>query len=89
MDAGGSRRRVVTAIATLGALAAFALLQVEPADAQSQPGLTLRPTAPAGPAAVPGEIVVGFRSGVDGSERAAARSAADVHARRNLLARGA
>ena len=52
-------------------------------------GPTLRQAAPAGPAAVPGEIVVGFRSGVDGSERAAARSAADVRARRNLLVPGA
>jgi subtilisin family serine protease len=64
--------------ATLAALAAFATS----AHAQT---LT---TAPAGPDAVPGEIVVGYRSGVDGSERAAARSAADVHAKRNLLARG-
>ena len=40
--------------------------------------------ATTGPTAVPGEIVVGFRSGVDGAERAAARSAADVRAKRNL-----
>ena len=32
-------------------------------------GAELRSAAPAGPAAVPGEIVVGFRSGVDGAER--------------------
>jgi subtilisin family serine protease len=53
-----------------------------------QAGSTLHMAASAEPAAVPGEIVVGFRSGVDGSERAAARSAADVNAKRNLLARG-
>ena len=38
---------------------------------------------------MPGEIVVGFRPGVDGAERAAARSAADVRATRNLLVPGA
>src|SRR4051794_31390607 len=51
-------------------------------------GPALQRVAPAGAAAVPGEIVVGFRSGVDGSERAAARAAADVSAKRNLLAPG-
>ena len=54
-----------------------------------QTGPALRSAAAAGPAAVPGEIVVGFRSGVDGAERAAARSAADVRAERNLLVPGA
>ena len=53
-----------------------------------QAGPALHPAAAAGPAAVPGEIVVGFRSGVDASERAVARSAADVSAERNLLVPG-
>jgi subtilisin family serine protease len=88
MDVAGSRTAVIRAVATLGALAAFATLPVTSAAAQPAAGLTLRSAAPTGPAAVPGEIVVGFRSGVDGSERAAARSAADVHAQRNLLTRG-
>ena len=57
--------------------------------AAAQTGPKLRSAAAAGPAAVPGEIVVGFRSGVDGAERAAVRSAADVRAARNLLVPGA
>jgi subtilisin family serine protease len=70
------------------AITAVAALGAEVASAQTGP--TLRPAAaPARPAAVPGEIVVAFRSGADGSERAAARSAADVQAKRNLLAKGA
>ena len=56
------------------------------AGAQAPAGVGLHFAATTGPAAVPGEIVVGFRAGVDGSERAAARSAADVRAERNLLA---
>ena len=55
----------------------------------SQTGPALHTAAAAGPAAVPGEIVVGFRSGVDASDRAAARSVADVSAERNLLVPGA
>ncbi|HEY6594358.1 MAG TPA: S8 family serine peptidase [Asanoa sp.] len=88
IDVAGGRTTMIRAVATLGALAAFGALPATSAAAQPAPGLTLRSTAPTGPAAVPGEIVVGFRSGVDGGERAAARSAADVHAERNLLARG-
>jgi subtilisin family serine protease len=50
--------------------------------------LTSGRSAPAGPTAVPGEIVVGFRSGVGGSARASARADAEVQARRNLLTPG-
>src|SRR5688572_1289580 len=76
------RTAVTTAVA-----AVVCVLPVLTTGAAAQAGPTLRPAAPAGPEAVPGEIVVGFRPGVDGSERAAARSAADVRAERNLLVR--
>jgi thermitase len=66
-------------LALVGLLAA---LPVATAAAQLRPPTTLRTS---GPAAVPGEIVVGFRSGVQSSQRAAARSDAQVQIRRNLL----
>ena len=73
--------RAAPAVAvTLGALAVMS------ASAAAQ---TLQPAAPPGLEAVPGEIVVGFKGGVAGPERAAARAAADVDARQNLLVRGA
>ena len=75
--------------ATMAAMTAVCALPVMTTGAAAQTGPTLRSAAPAGPVAVPGEIVVGFRSGVDGAERAAARSAADVRATRNLLVPGA
>jgi thermitase len=78
-----------TAAMRAAATAAVCALAVMTTDAPAQAGPALRSAAPAGPAAVPGEIVVGFRSGADGSERAAARSAADVRAERSLLVRGA
>src|SRR5262245_19192921 len=65
-------------ISTLAAVAAACVLPVMTSDAAAQ----------SGPAAVPGQIVVAFRTGVDGAERAAARSAADVRAERNLLLPG-
>src|SRR3954451_4413185 len=72
------------------AIVAGAVLGVLPmaAGAAAPPRAILHSAGPSGPAAAPGEIVVGFRSGVDGGQRVAARSAADVHAKRNLLARG-
>src|SRR4051794_24573107 len=76
------------AAATIAVMAAVGALAAMPAAAAA-PGQTLRRAAPTGPAAVPSEIVVGFRSGVGGAERAAARSAADVRAKRNLLTPGA
>jgi subtilisin family serine protease len=75
--------------AAMAAVVAVCVLPGMTTGAAAQSGPTPHGPAPAGPAAVPGEIVVGFRSGVEGSERAAARSAADVRAARNLLARGA
>src|SRR4051794_19468763 len=75
-------------LSTLVVAAALGALPVLTAGAAAQAGPTLRTAAPTGPAAVPGEIVVGFRSGVRASERSAARSAADVRAQRNLLAPG-
>ena len=78
------RTAVTTAVA-----AVMCVLPVMTTGAAAQTEPTLRSAAPAGPEAVPGEIVVGFRAGVDGSERAAARSAADVRAERSLLVRGA
>jgi subtilisin family serine protease len=73
-----------------GAIAAVAVLGVLPvtAGAAAPAGAILHSAGPSGPAAAPGEIVVGFRSGVDSARRVAARSAADVHVKRNLLARG-
>src|SRR5688572_15219330 len=82
----GPLRRIA---ATLAATAAAWALPVLTTGAAAQTGPTLRPAAPPGPEAVPGEIVVGFRAGVDGAERAAARSAADVRVERNLLVRRA
>jgi subtilisin family serine protease len=69
-------------MATVTALGAFPVMS---AGAAGQAGQTLRRAAPTTPAAVPGEIVVAFRSGVGGAERVAARSAADVRAKRHLL----
>ena len=71
----------------VAALAAAAILPaVQPVIAAAAPGPpTLRTSGPADPRAVPGEIVVGFRSGVGGSERAAARSDAQVQVTRELL----
>ncbi len=89
VDAYGARATSIRAGATMVVIAAVCALPGTTPVAAAQSGPTLRAAAPAGPAAVPGEIVVGFRSGVDASERTAARSAADVRARRNLLARGA
>src|SRR5262245_19032929 len=74
--------------AAMAAVAAGCVLPAMTTDAAAQSGPTLQMAAPTGPEAVPGEVVVAFRPGVDGSERAAARSAADVRAERNLLARG-
>ena len=74
------RSRLPKALAVTAALSA--LLAMTTAAAFGQ---TLHAAPPTGPAAVPGEIVVGFRSGVDPSERAAARSAAEVRAGRDLL----
>ena len=89
VDAYGARATSIRAGATMVVIAAVCALPGTMPVAAAQSGPTLRAAAPAGPAAVPGEIVVGFRSGVDASERTAARSAADVRATRNLLARGA
>jgi subtilisin family serine protease len=72
-------------VATIAAGTVVCALAVTTTGAAAQTGPLLRPAAPAGPAAVPGEIVVGFRAGVDGAARAATRSAADVRAARNLL----
>ena len=82
---GTTARRAGAATAVV--VAACVLSGMPVAAAQSGPAL--RSAAATAPAAEPGEIVVGFRSGVDASERAAARSAADVRATRGLLARGA
>ena len=84
-DGCGRRMR---AAATMAAMAAVCVLPGITTNAAAQSGPTLHTAGSAGPAAVPGEIVVGFRSGVDGPERAAARSAADVRATRNLLMPG-
>jgi hypothetical protein len=80
----------VRVLRAAGAIAAVAVLGVLPvtAGAAAPAGAILHSAGPSGPAAAPGEIVVGFRSGVDSARRAAARLAADVHAKRNLLARG-
>ncbi|WP_084285986.1 S8 family serine peptidase [Solirubrobacter soli] len=40
------------------------------------------------PDAVPGEVVVAFRSGADGADRAGARSAAEVRVKQGLMASG-
>src|SRR4051812_48967640 len=76
------------AAATLAVMTMLGALPVMAAGAAPKAGPKLHSAAPTGSTAVPSEIVVGFRSGVDASERAAARSAADVQARRNLLVRG-
>jgi subtilisin family serine protease len=86
IEAGRLRATATRAAATMAAMAAVCSLPGLMADAAAQVGPSLRSAAPVGPVAVPGEIVVGYRSGVEGSERAAARSAADVRAARNLLA---
>src|SRR4051812_47546001 len=63
--------------------AALGALPVMTANAATQLRPSLRAAAPpTGPVAVPGEIVVGFRSGVGASERVTARSAAQVAAKR-------
>src|SRR5215212_787324 len=67
------------------ALATLVALPVIPAGVAAPTAQTLRRAPLTQPAAVPGEIVVGFRSGVDAPERVAARSAADVRAKRALL----
>jgi subtilisin family serine protease len=82
------RAWVSSSLGTLVVVAALGALPAMTAGAAAQAGPTLHAAGPPGPAAVPGEIVVGFRSGVDGSERVAARSAAQVRARRNLLLPG-
>jgi subtilisin family serine protease len=65
-------------------------VSIAPTAAAAAPAPTaLRSAAAAGSTAVPGEIVVAFRSGVDASERVAARSAANVRAKRKLLVRDA
>jgi hypothetical protein len=68
-----NRRGAWTAIA-MAATSAVCVLPVMTTDAAAQTVPALHSGAPAGPVAVPGEVVVGFRSGVDASERAAARS---------------
>jgi thermitase len=78
--------RVIRAAATI---AAVALAMMAMGAAAQQTGPTLHKAPATGPETVPGEIVVAFRSGVAGSERAAARSAAHVRAERNLLLPGA
>jgi subtilisin family serine protease len=88
VGARGVRAAAIRAGATMVATAAVCALPGMTTNAPAQSGPTLHSAAPAGPEAVPGEIVVGFRSGVDGAERAEARSEADVRAERNLLARG-
>src|SRR4051794_41540697 len=74
-------------LSTLVVAAALGALPVLTAGAAAQAGPTLRTAAPTGPAAVPGEIVVGFRSGVRASERSPP-PAADGRAQRNLLPPG-
>jgi thermitase len=75
--------------ATMAVMAALCVLPGMTTEAAAQSGPKLQAAAPTAPEAVPGEIVVAFRAGVDGSERADARSAADVRATRNMLAPGA
>src|SRR5215212_8724658 len=77
------------AAATMAAVAALVLLPVMTAAAAAPAPTALHSAAPTGPAAVPGEIVVAFESGVGASERVAARSAADVRAKRSMLLPGA
>src|SRR4051794_38957815 len=82
-----SSRKV--AVATVAAAAMLAAGNAATTAAAPPASGTLRRSAPAGPTAVPGEIVIGFRSGVGASARADARADADVQVRRNLLTRGA
>ena len=86
IDVARRRTTVIRAVATVAAVAGLGGVPATAAGATASAGLKLQPAAATAPIAVPGEIVVGFRSGVDRSERAAARSAADVDAERNLLA---
>ena len=75
----------------VGTLAVIGLLTALPAAAAAaplRPPTTLRTSAPPAQAAVPGEIVVGFRSAAPSSSRAAARSQAEVRLGRNLLTPG-
>ncbi|HEU4976077.1 MAG TPA: S8 family serine peptidase [Baekduia sp.] len=69
-------------MARLAVLAALAGVLAGPARAAD--ALVLRHGPAPAPAAVPGEIVVGFRSGADRGDRAAVRSAADVRLHRDL-----
>jgi subtilisin family serine protease len=78
-------RRRTTVIRAAAAAAALVVALPITAGASAATRSTLQPAAPAARTAVSGEIVVAFRSGADGSERAAARSAARVRAERSLL----
>ena len=82
-------RWLVGVVAVVLVPAAVGVAATRPPAGATQTGPVLQAAAAAGPAAVPGQIVVGFRSGVDASDRAATRSAADVSAERNLLVPGA
>ena len=89
IDVARRRTTVIRAVATVAAVAAIGGVPATAAGATASAGLKLQPAAATAPTAVPGEIVVGFRSGVDGSSEPPRGRPPTCDAERNLLQRGA